>query len=145
MAYTFYHSIDNNLYLLKYDTKNTIRVKKSNLVRRIKKLLKINRTLEQKTELQVLQEDILKLSMAAYKKYKLVPYNGNITLFRAKRRSVYFETSKSLGWKPFAKAVKIYETEGNHYTIFNPAHCRHLANMVQQCLDECNGDSVGRL
>jgi thioesterase domain-containing protein/acyl carrier protein len=141
IAYTWYYKLDNDLYLLKTDTKNTIRCKKNNLVRRIERLLNIRINTQPKSEAQLLWEAKKRLSMAVYIKYKLVPYDGSITLFRAKKRTLYFADSKFLGWKPFAKSVSIVEAEGNHYTMFNPAHCKHLAKRVQQCLDGCSVDA----
>jgi thioesterase domain-containing protein len=137
MAHTLYYKIDNNIYLLKLDTRSAIRSKRNMLLRRIKNFFRIRQSPEQQPEVQPFWKEIQKMSLAAYEKYKLTPYDGNITLFRTKRRTFYFADPKSLGWRPYAKAVKVYETEGNHYTMFHPSHCTHLAKQVQQCLDGC--------
>lgn len=139
-AYSFYYRMDNNLYLLRFDTKNLLLSKKTILRQRIKKLLGMNAVTPQTTEALPPWKQLQKLSMDAYQKYRLTPYAGKITLIRAKRRTIYVEDAAFLGWKPYATAVRVLETEGNHYTMFNPAHRGQLAALVQHCLDECTAE-----
>lgn len=138
---SLYHRIDDNIYAFKYNPLNTILGKKDSVISVIKKMLKVDKRKEQKTDEQRVHDDLLKLSFAAYKEYQLTPYTGDITLFRAKRRIAYLETSKTLGWSPYARAVNVIGIEGNHYSIFAPIHCKHLAKKVQQCLDRCNNEN----
>lgn len=136
LALDFYFSIDNDLYLLRYDTRNLLRRKKHRFGKFVKKLLNKELVLPQQPESRLHWENMQTSVVKAYKEYRLTPYNGDIVLFRARRRTIHFGDPVYLGWKPFAKAVKVFVTEGNHYTMFNQPHREQLAKLMQQCLNE---------
>ena len=133
--------MDTLFYLVRFNIINGLRRRKNALILKFKKMCKVDVSLEQNIETKLLGEELHKVSIAAYKKYKLTPYDGTITLFRAKKQTFYFGDPKHLGWKPYADSVKVYEAEGSHYTMFNPSYCRPMAKLLQQCLDNCNAFS----
>jgi thioesterase domain-containing protein len=68
--------------------------------------------------------------------YRMTAYDGVIDLFRVKTRLNYLDDRVYLGWKPFAKDVKIHEIPGDHRTFLMPPNDRELAKILRAILDE---------
>ena len=91
----------------------------------------------------VYSEKIIKKMLVAARDYKLMPFDGKVDLFRAKRKTYYLPDFEYLGWKPFAlRGVNIHEVPGEHAEIFNPPNVEELAKVLQACLDRANGLDV---
>jgi amino acid adenylation domain-containing protein len=80
--------------------------------------------------------DVFSLHIDVYKKYKIIPYDGNLVVFRAKKVTYYMDDLKYLGWKPFAKRVKSTAIEGDHFSIFDKPNIAEFGSKLQQVLDE---------
>jgi amino acid adenylation domain-containing protein len=79
-----------------------------------------------------------KVHQKAVANYRLKPYNGDIYVFRAEKRSFYIDDFVNLGWVPYARSVKIIDIDGEHMIIFDPPQNKKFARALQQVLDECN-------
>ena len=91
---------------------------------------------------------------AASTQYTMQPYDGDLIVFFAKKhyyfmdrvnKVVYKEISYSPRvkneWNRYAKSVTIYEIEGEHSTIFEPAHASEFAKILQ---DHLNGAVINK-
>ncbi|RRB04270.1 non-ribosomal peptide synthetase [Larkinella rosea] len=77
-------------------------------------------------------------NIIAARKYRLVPQEIKITLFRAKKQLAYKRDFEFLGWKPFAlKGVTIHEVPGDHVNLFTPPNDKEFARILQKALDNC--------
>ena len=75
----------------------------------------------------------------AFDKYKLVPYNGTIDLFRVKSRMYYLDDPVYLGWKPYAlQGLNIHEITGDHKTFLLPPNVQELSRMLGEIINERN-------
>lgn len=73
----------------------------------------------------------------AYHKHVIRPFNGHVTLFRAKKRPYFVADSSFLGWKKYAlKGVTVYEVPGDHKTMFEASHAQETARIIQKALNE---------
>ena len=74
----------------------------------------------------------------ALKKFYLNPFHGHLHLFKAQKRLYFVDEFKYLGWKTFAlDGLTTYEIPGDHRTMFLHPNVEHLANMLQEALDNC--------
>jgi amino acid adenylation domain-containing protein len=84
-----------------------------------------------------LAKEIYNRMEAGLNQYKLLPYDGVITIFKAKVRAYYVRDQKYLGWKPFAlKGVKTYDVPGDHKQMFDASNNKIFAEMLQEALNE---------
>jgi amino acid adenylation domain-containing protein len=84
-----------------------------------------------------LAREIYNRMEAGLNQYKLLPYDGVITIFKAKVRAYYVRDQKYLGWKPFAlKGIKTYEVPGDHKQMFDASNNKIFAEMLQEALNE---------
>lgn len=79
-----------------------------------------------------------KVHQKAVANYRLKPYNGDIYVFRAEKRSFYIDDFVNMGWIPYARSVKIIDIDGEHMIIFDPPQNKGFAHSLQKVLDECN-------
>lgn len=80
---------------------------------------------------------ITKNNFKILNKYRLLPYNGAVHLFRAKTRLFYVEEPKFYGWIPFVKKVNVVNIGGYHDNIFQkPEILKDMAEKIQKILDE---------
>jgi hypothetical protein len=64
------------------------------------------------------------------------PYEGRITLFRAKRPSGG-NHDPQLGWGRFAtQGVEVHEIPGDHQDMFKPPNVQIMARQLEECLAE---------
>lgn len=78
---------------------------------------------------------IAKANLEAVRSMSLRHYNGDLHLFRAKKRDFYLPDRKYLGWNTFVEEVVIHEIPGEHSRIFAPPNDRQFAEVLQKCLD----------
>jgi thioesterase domain-containing protein len=70
-------------------------------------------------------------------KFRLVPYNGPMYLFRAKTQGFYVEEPKYYGWVPFVEKVNVVHVSGHHDNIFHkPEILKEMAEKIQKVLGE---------
>lgn len=126
-----------NLVLLKKDFRGTISYKKNSVKRRITDLY--SKVKYGENLIKVQRGDNYKVYEAnsvAARKYRLVPSEVTIDLFRAKQRMYYWEDFEFLGWKPFAlKGINIHEVPGDHANLFYPPHDIEVARVLQKVLN----------
>ncbi|MPR35961.1 amino acid adenylation domain-containing protein [Salmonirosea aquatica] len=73
----------------------------------------------------------------AYEKHIIRPFDGHVTLFRARKRSYFVMDFAFLGWKKYAlKGVTVYEVPGNHNTMFHAPNDQETARIIQAALNE---------
>ncbi len=73
----------------------------------------------------------------AYRNYSIKPFDGHVTLFRAKKRPYFVVDFVFLGWRKYAlKGVTIYEMPGDHATMFDASNDQETAQIIQRALDE---------
>ena len=73
----------------------------------------------------------------AYQQHVIRPFDGHVTLFRAKKRPYFVADFVFLGWKKYAlKGVTVYEVPGDHKTMFEASHDQETARIIQKALDE---------
>ncbi len=69
--------------------------------------------------------------------YVLKPYDGEVHLFKAKKRTFYMDDFKFMGWKPYAlKGVNVHDIPGAHNYLFAPPNDKYFASVLQKCLDD---------
>jgi amino acid adenylation domain-containing protein len=119
---------------LKYPTE-TLSYQRTILARKFKGALKTEVT-DRQIELSNYEAKIYEQYSTALSKYKLVPDNIKVTLFRAKKRLYYLDDNEYLGWKAYASGgVKILEVPGDHKTFLYPPHDRELVEVLQSAID----------
>ncbi|MCG9793500.1 non-ribosomal peptide synthetase [Flavobacterium algicola] len=70
-------------------------------------------------------------------RYKIIPQDIEVELFRAENDETYKHDGKHLGWKKAAlKGVNIHNIAGDHLNIVAPPNDKILANMIQEILDK---------
>lgn len=74
---------------------------------------------------------------AAFRNYKLTPYDGTIDVFRSKKQTYYMKDFKFLGWKPYAlQGIIVHEVPGYHLDMFTYPNVEEFAKILQARLDE---------
>ena len=80
--------------------------------------------------------EVVKAILKAHQAYQLRPYDGPVTVFRARLQDAGLAYRPDLGWGPLApRGVEVVEVPGNHaYTLTAP-HVRSLAREVAAWAD----------
>jgi amino acid adenylation domain-containing protein len=99
--------------------------------------------LKAEPETQKDHESIIKVvaknNVKILKKYKLIPYEGDLHLFKVKNRSFYVEDTQYYGWAPLVRQVHVVNVSGHHDNIFKkPEILKEMAEKIQIVLDEKN-------
>ncbi|MBC7687147.1 MAG: amino acid adenylation domain-containing protein, partial [Aquabacterium sp.] len=141
---------DFETFLLRKHTRQAIRYKVTAMHRMYDKLKKKDQGNEELRfgGLEIFDESS-NVYIAAARKYKMQPYNGEIILFYAKEHYYFMDISKNVTyrklslnektknlWKEFSSGVKIHDVAGEHSTIFDPAHGNDFAQLLQMYLDD---------
>ncbi len=139
-----YSKIDFEAYLLRKHTKHAIQYKVKSFKNFIQKLY--NHRLN-KTDLDDFKS-IAQKYQTACSNYRIIKYEGEILVFFAKDRYTFVDKSNNIlynklllddttkqFWERYASNVKVYEIEGEHSTIFDPAYAKDLVKVLQQNLD----------
>lgn len=72
----------------------------------------------------------------AAKNFKPQPYNGDMTLFRAKNQPLGIFHDPALGWKSLATGdLAIHEVPGHHGSILDEPYVRTLAEKLSACIE----------
>jgi amino acid adenylation domain-containing protein len=118
---------------LKYPA-DTLSYQKTILSRKLKGALKAPAT-DRQFELSDYEAEIYERYSTALSKYKLMPDDIKVTLFRATKRLYYLDDNEYLGWKAFArKGVEILEVPGDHKTFLYPPNDRELVRVMQSTI-----------
>lgn len=115
---------------LKYPAE-TLSYQKTILTRKLKGALKTPAT-DRQFELSDYEAEIYERYSHALSRYKLVPDDIQVTLFRAKKRLYYLDDNEYLGWKTYAKrGVKIFGVPGDHKTFLYPPYDQELVRVLE--------------
>ena len=72
---------------------------------------------------------------SALRQYRLKPYSGQLTLFRARMQPFFSTHSQDKGWSPLAAGgVEIRVVPGNHLGMLQEPHVQVLAQQLRDCL-----------
>ena len=73
--------------------------------------------------------------------YVPLPYDGNVTLFRASKQPPGFPPDPHMGWGRVALGgVEVYEVPGHHGAIVHEPRIRVLAETLQVCLERARAE-----
>jgi thioesterase domain-containing protein len=100
---------------------------------------KVNNEKKREIELQhaIRRLDIYLNNLKAIHQYKPKPYQGRLTLIRAKDQLRMFEIDKKLGWGKLARGgVEVHFVPGDHYTMFNRPNVKLLAEKLASCIKD---------
>jgi aspartate racemase len=75
-------------------------------------------------------------STQALRDYHPGYFPGDITLFLAIQRSVGEKVPPEIGWKSFARSVRVCSVPGDHLGILKDPNVKVLATQLQECIDE---------
>jgi amino acid adenylation domain-containing protein len=88
------------------------------------------------SDLFITIEKIRKINHKAMDEYILSPYDGEITLFKAKIKTFLVGEKEFYGWKPFATKVIPVEVEGDHNSMIDdPTLSISFASKLQGIID----------
>jgi thioesterase domain-containing protein len=74
----------------------------------------------------------------AFKKYRLVPFDDRLYLFKSRTHIYFIDDHEYLGWAKYAlKGVHVFDVPGDHKTMFRPPHVNEFAGILQDALDKC--------
>jgi thioesterase domain-containing protein/acyl carrier protein len=78
----------------------------------------------------------LEKSLQALRNYRLLPYPGRVTLFRAQRGSPRILADRQGGWGRVALGgIDVHEVPGTHLSMLEPPHVQALGSTLSRCLD----------
>ena len=93
---------------------------------------------ETESEFMKVINKLKKIHINAGDEYEILPYDGEIFLFRAKIRTSYERDHKYFGWKPYVKKINVVEMEGEHTTMFDPPNEKNFVSILQKILDDAD-------
>jgi thioesterase domain-containing protein len=77
----------------------------------------------------------------ANRNYIVMPYNGIVHLFKARKQTFYIPEPEDYGWNRVAKGgVIVHEIPGEHSNTFAPPNDKYFATILQQSLDESRNE-----
>lgn len=114
------------------------RLKKDSLLGKTERIKNKLHRKENETEIMQIINKLKKIHIDAGNDYKILHYDGEIYLFRAKVRTSYERDQKYFGWKPYVNKVNVIEMEGEHTTMFEPPNEVNFVKILQQILDEAD-------
>lgn len=80
----------------------------------------------------------------AIKNYRPQPYNGSVTLFRARSRPAFNSQDPEIGWKKIAgDNVEVNEVPGSHEGMFKEPYVRTLAAALKANLERAQAATQG--
>jgi oxalate---CoA ligase len=87
--------------------------------------------------------DVQMFHRQALREYRLQPYAGRITLFRATERGIHDTAGPQMGWGRLAAGgVEVYDVPGDHATLVKEPHVAVLAERLRACLDRARQDPL---
>jgi aspartate racemase len=85
--------------------------------------------------------DVLEAHLQANSNYVVQAYPGRVTLFRASSGGASSRCTPHGGWGDVALGgVEVYDTPGDHMTMFKEPHIQVLAEKLRACIDEALKD-----
>ncbi len=86
---------------------------------------------------------LMAINFQALRQYKLLPYAGQVTLFRARTRPFFHSHDWDLGWNKLALGgIEVISINGYHYSIVREPRVRELAMKLQMVLDRNQSSPV---
>ena len=83
--------------------------------------------------------DMFERNLAAISEYRVLPYPGRLTLFRAKLGAPAIHADPAGGWGGVAAGgVEVYDVGGRHMEMFREPHVRGLGEALRGCLDRAD-------
>jgi hypothetical protein len=74
----------------------------------------------------------------AFKKYRLVPFDDRLDLFKSKTHIHFIDDQQYVGWSKYAlKGVQVFDVPGDQKKIFQFPHLEEFACILQDALDKC--------
>jgi thioesterase domain-containing protein len=84
-------------------------------------------------------KDTFEINTYAARNYKMKPFRGRLTLFRASKHAEIGIPSDN-GWSPiFQEGIEIHEIPGDHWQVLSEPGIDVLAKSIRDCLDHVNG------
>jgi thioesterase domain-containing protein len=81
--------------------------------------------------------DLVESALRAIQQYKIEPFPGKLTLFRARHGTPKIHSDPYGGWREIAAAgVEVCEVPGTHLTLLHEPHVRVLGAALARCLDQ---------
>jgi thioesterase domain-containing protein/aryl carrier-like protein len=142
-----YLKADFETFLFRRHTKRAFEYKLNS----IKSLVKSIVPASEEDDVYMLYKRLENSFRHAQHRYNTLPYNGNLVLYYAKYHYRFFDSNRDVRyrkftlsdnikkrWNQYATSVEIFEVEGEHSTMFDPAvGGRELAGLLQEKLNSC--------
>ena len=138
------------LFLLLRHPKEDFQYKKE----KIRSLLRIKKTGQDEIEMSSFN-DVTKLFETAARAHRTKYYDGEVLIFYPEEKHYFTDLSKQIVykriyrdngekniWSKYAAGIKIYETGGEHSTMFDSKHVTGLAGILQSSLAVCDKSTV---
>jgi amino acid adenylation domain-containing protein len=93
--------------------------------------------IDQAPELPAHVQRVIEANFHAILRYQPPSCTGKLTLLAARGGRLLVTHDPTMGWGKFVTGgVDVRTIPGSHLRLFHPAHVRHLADQLQQCLNE---------
>jgi thioesterase domain-containing protein len=106
-------------------------------------------TLRKRLELQMLPKPLRNVRQACAKAagdYDVLPYDGQVTLFRVKEKSVgSLNDPYAIWWRVAAGGVDLREISGDHLSLLKEPQVRFLAEELTRALENSSSDESSLL
>jgi thioesterase domain-containing protein len=87
-------------------------------------------------------QNVVESNYLALRKYKILDYQGKITLFRATDGNILDKGNVFLGWNEITKnQVRVYDIPGNHIQMFEEPYIQELAKILNKILSDSENNS----
>ncbi|MFO0958315.1 MAG: amino acid adenylation domain-containing protein [Isosphaeraceae bacterium] len=79
---------------------------------------------------------VVRANIEAALAYEPAPYDGPLTVIRARGNPATWLSGPSLGWKKYARGpLRAFGVEGDHYSILHPPHLDALATAILEAME----------
>jgi thioesterase domain-containing protein len=82
---------------------------------------------------------IARRHLEAIRRYTPGPYDGTVTLLRARRQRFLHGRGRKKGWDRVAATVDVHSVSGDHLTLLSPPFVDTTAKVLRACLDATPG------
>jgi len=83
---------------------------------------------------------VLEQALRALQNYRIRPYPGKVTLFRARHGTPRIHSDPCGGWRGMAAGgIEVVEVPGSHMTMFEQPYVTALGQAIGRCLDAVSG------
>lgn len=66
--------------------------------------------------------------------YQPRPYQGTVTLFRARVQPLVCSFDRHMGWDELAESIQIRDVPGSHSTMIRPPHLQGLIGALRESI-----------